>query len=137
MAVTLVQSDAGFEERFAAFLSTKRESSPDVDATVREIIARVRAEGDAALVDYTRKFDRADLRSLGMAVTEDDIAAAYEAADAETVEALKFARDRIRSHHQRQKPEDDRYVDAAGVELGSRWTAIEAVGLYVPGGTAS
>ena len=137
MAVTLVQSDAGFEERFAAFLSTKRESSPDVDATVREIIARVRAEGDAALIDYTRKFDRADLASLGIAVTGDDIAAAYEAADGETVDALKFARDRIRSHHARQKPADDRYVDASGVELGSRWTAIEAAGLYVPGGTAS
>jgi histidinol dehydrogenase len=137
MAVTLVQAQADFEERFAAFLSTKRESSPDVDATVREIIARVRAEGDAALVAYTLKFDRADLLSLGIAVAREDIAAAYKAADPETVEALKFARDRIRSHHERQKPADDRYVDAAGVELGSRWTAIEAVGLYVPGGTAS
>ncbi len=137
MAVTLRQSDRDFETRFAAFLSTKRESSPDVDATVREIIARVRAEGDAALVDYTKRFDRADLTVLGIAVTKDDTAAAYEAADAETVDALKFARDRIRSHHERQKPADDRYVDAAGVELGSRWTAVEAAGLYVPGGTAS
>ena len=137
MAITLIQAQADFETRFAAFLSTKRESSPDVDATVREIIARVRAEGDAALIDYTQKLDRADLTSLGIAVTEADIAAAYKAADAETIEALKFARDRIRAHHQRQKPEDDRYVDASGVELGSRWTAIEAVGLYVPGGTAS
>ncbi|HEY6630704.1 MAG TPA: histidinol dehydrogenase [Rhizobiaceae bacterium] len=137
MATTLRQPEPDFESRFAAFLSTKREASPDVDATVREIIARVRAEGDAALIDYTRKFDRADLSALGIAVTGDDIAAAYEAADAKTVEALKFARDRIRSHHARQKPADDRYVDAAGVELGSRWTAIEAVGLYVPGGTAS
>jgi histidinol dehydrogenase len=137
MAVTLAQSEAGFEERFAAFLSTKRESSPDVDATVREIIARVRAEGDAALVDYTRKFGGGDLAALGIAVSKEDIAAAYKAADSETIEALKFARDRIRSHHTRQKPVDDRYVDATGVELGSRWTAIEAVGLYVPGGTAS
>jgi histidinol dehydrogenase len=137
MAVTLRQSAADFEARFTAFLSTKRESSPDVDATVREIIARVRAEGDTALIDYTRTFDRADLLSLGIAVSRQDIEAAYAAADAGTVDALKFARDRIRSHHQRQKPEDDRYVDAAGVELGSRWTAIEAVGLYVPGGTAS
>ncbi|MEP9386015.1 histidinol dehydrogenase [Mesorhizobium sp. KR9-304] len=137
MAVTLRQSDSDFETRFAAFLAAKRESSPDVDATVREIIARVRAEGDVALIDYTQKFDRADLMSLGIAVTRADIAAAYRAADAETVEALKFAQGRIRSHHERQKPADDRYVDAAGVELGSRWTAIEAVGLYVPGGTAS
>ncbi|ESW70314.1 MULTISPECIES: histidinol dehydrogenase [unclassified Mesorhizobium] len=137
MAITLIQSDAGFAQRFAAFLTTKREVSEDVDTAVRAIIARVRAEGDAALVDYTLKFDKADLNSLGIAVSKDDIAQAYKDADPQTVEALKFARDRIRSHHERQKPQDDRYTDAAGVELGSRWTAIEAVGLYVPGGTAS
>ncbi|WP_027062863.1 histidinol dehydrogenase [Mesorhizobium loti] len=137
MAITLAQSDADFEQRFAAFLLTKREVSEDVDAAVRQIIARVRAEGDAALIDYTQKFDRADLAGLGIAVSKQDIAAAYETADPQTIEALEFVRDRIRSHHERQRPRDDRYTDAAGVELGWRWTAIEAVGLYVPGGTAS
>ena len=137
MAITLRQSDTDFEQRFSAFLTTKREVSADVEAVVRDIIARVRAEGDKALIDYTLKFDKADLGALGIAVSRDDIAKAYEAADPDTIEALKFARDRIRSHHERQKPKDDRYTDAAGVELGSRWTAIEAVGLYVPGGTAS
>ncbi|MEI9415048.1 histidinol dehydrogenase [Mesorhizobium sp. Cs1321R2N1] len=137
MAITLRQSDADFEQRFAAFLLTKREVSADVDAVVRDIIARVRAEGDAALIDYTKKFGGGDLAKLGVAVSAEDIADAYAEADPATVEALKFARDRIRSHHQRQKPQDERYTDAAGVELGSRWTAIEAVGLYVPGGTAS
>ena len=137
MAITLAQTDTDFEQRFAAFLLTKREVSEDVDAAVRAIIARVRAEGDAALIDYTQKFDHADLKSLGIAVSKDDIAKAYKAADPQTIEALKFARERIRSHHERQKPKDDRYTDAIGVELGSRWTAIEAVGLYVPGGTAS
>ncbi|TPK67571.1 histidinol dehydrogenase [Mesorhizobium sp. B2-4-19] len=137
MAITLRQSDADFEQRFAAFLTTKREVSEDVDAAVRQIIARVRAEGDAALIDYTQRFDRADLTSLGIAVSKQDIAAAYETADPRAIEALEFARDRIRSHHERQQPKDDRYTDAAGVELGWRWTAIEAVGLYVPGGTAS
>jgi histidinol dehydrogenase len=137
MAVTLVQAQPDFEARFAALLGAKREASPDVEATVREIIARVRADGDAALIDYTRRFDGGDLAALGIAVSRDDIAKAHQEADPGTVEALKFARDRIRSHHERQKPADDRYVDAAGVELGSRWTAIEAVGLYVPGGTAS
>jgi histidinol dehydrogenase len=137
MAITLRQSDADFEQRFAAFLLTKREVSEDVDTAVRDIIARVRAEGDAALVGYTRRFDRADLASLGIAVSKKDTVAAYETADASTIEALKFAHERIRSHHERQRPKDDRYTDAAGVELGSRWTAIEAVGLYVPGGTAS
>jgi len=137
MAITLRQSDADFEQRFAAFLSTKREVSADVEAVVRDIIARVRAEGDAALIDYTRRFDRADLETLGIAVSRGDIDAAYTQADPATVEALKLARDRIRSHHQRQMPQDDRYTDAIGVELGSRWTAVESVGLYVPGGTAS
>ncbi|RWO20722.1 histidinol dehydrogenase [Mesorhizobium sp.] len=137
MAITLHLSDADFEQRFAAFLLTKREVSEDVDAVVRAIIARVRAEGDAALIDYTQRFEKADLKGLGIAVSQDDIAKAYDAADPQTIEALKFARDRIRSHHERQRPNDDRYTDAAGVELGSRWTAIEAVGLYVPGGTAS
>ncbi|RVC81337.1 histidinol dehydrogenase [Mesorhizobium sp. M4A.F.Ca.ET.022.05.2.1] len=137
MAITLSHSDADFEQRFAAFLTTKREVSADVDAAVREIVQCVRAEGDKALIDYTLKFDKADLARLGVAVSKDDIAKAYAEADPQTVEALRFARDRIRSHHERQKPKDDRYTDAAGVELGSRWTAIEAVGLYVPGGTAS
>lgn len=137
MAITLRQSDADFEPRFAAFLLTKREVSADVEAVVRQIIARVRTEGDAALIDYTRTFDQADLERLGVAVSKEEIARAYEAADARTVEALEFARDRIRAHHERQRPKDDRYTDAAGVELGARWTAIEAVGLYVPGGTAS
>lgn len=137
MAVTLRSADPDFETRFTAFLATKREVSADVEAVVRDIIARVRAEGDKALIDYTLRFDKADLGTLGIAVSRADIEAAYAAADPDTVEALKFARDRIRSHHQRQMPKDDRYTDPLGVELGSRWTAVEAVGLYVPGGTAS
>ncbi len=137
MAIRLTYSDPGFEAAFAAFLATKREVSPEVDAVVRDIVARVRAEGDAALIDYSKRFDQADLAAAGLAVSRTDIEAAYRQADAKTVEALAFARDRIAAHHQRQKPADDRYVDPLGVELGSRWTAIEAVGLYVPGGTAS
>jgi histidinol dehydrogenase len=137
MAIRLHQSEPGFEARFAAFLASKREVSVEVDDVVRAIIARVRAEGDAALIDYSKKFDDGDLETLGIAVSKADIAAAYAAADAEAVAALRFARDRIVAHHQRQRPADDRYVDPIGVELGSRWTAIEAVGLYVPGGTAS
>jgi histidinol dehydrogenase len=137
MAITLSHSDSDFEARFAAFLTTKREVSEDVDQAVRQILARVRAEGDKALHDFSLKFDRADLAILGIAVTREDIERAYRVADGEAVEALKFARDRIEAHHRRQKPADDRYTDPIGVELGSRWTAIESVGLYVPGGTAS
>ena len=137
MAITLNQTDSDFEARFAAFLTTKREVSTDVDLAVRQIIDTVRADGDDALRAYSLKFDRADLAELGIAVSREDIEQAYAAADGETVEALKFARDRIHAHHRRQRPQDDRYTDPIGVELGSRWTAIESVGLYVPGGTAS
>jgi histidinol dehydrogenase len=137
MAITLDSRSPDFETRFAAFLTTKREASADVEAAVRSIIERVRADGDAALIDYGRRFDRTDLEKLGITVTREEIAAAYAAADPATVKALEFARDRIRAHHERQKPSDDRYTDPLGVELGSRWTAIESVGLYVPGGTAS
>lgn len=137
MAIRLDQREAGFEERFAAFLTTKREVSEDVDAAVRDIVARVRAEGDAALIDYSARFDRVDLAKLGIRVGADEIAAAANAVPADTMRALRNAHERIRAHHERQKPKDDRYTDAIGVELGSRWTAVEAVGLYVPGGTAS
>ncbi|MEW9838747.1 histidinol dehydrogenase, partial [Mesorhizobium marinum] len=81
MAVTLDQAQPDFEARFAALLGAKREASPDVEATVRDIIARVRAEGDAALVDYTRRFDGGDLAALGIAVSKDDIARAHQEAD--------------------------------------------------------
>lgn len=133
----LNQADADFEHRFQALLAAKREDSPEVDAAVRAIIADVRARGDAALKELTRKFDRADLDAVGLRVSRDDIAAAYARADPDTVEALRFARDRIERHHARQAPKDDRYLDPIGVELGSRWTAVESVGLYVPGGLAS
>ena len=137
MAITLTRSDPDFEARFADFLTTKREVSDDVHAVVHDIIERVRAEGDAALVDYSRRFDNADLTSLGMAVSRKDVERAYAAADPQTIEALKLARDRIHAHHERQRPQDERYTDAIGVELGSRWTAVKSAGLYVPGGTAS
>ncbi|MCC0025371.1 MAG: histidinol dehydrogenase [Zhengella sp.] len=137
MAITLRQTEPDFESRFSAFLATKREVSADVDAAVRDIIAAVRRDGDAAVMDFTRRFDRTDLTSTGLAVSAADVDAAVAAVEPQTMAALELARDRIRSHHERQMPRDDRYVDAIGVELGSRWTAVEAVGLYVPGGTAS
>ena len=136
--VLRLDSRAGdFEARFAEFLAAKREVSEDVDAVVRDIIARVRAEGDAALIDLSLKFDRADLAATGIRVSADEIDAAVAGVDRATLEALEFAYRRIRAHHERQRPKDDHYTDDAGVELGARWTAIEAVGLYVPGGTAA
>lgn len=130
-------SDADFPGKFQTFLESKREASEDVDLIVRDIIKRVRSEGDAALIEYTSRFDRLELTASTLAVSADEIDAAMASADPGVVDALLLARDRIESHHRRQLPQDDRYSDSIGVELGSRWTAIESVGLYVPGGTAS
>src|SRR5882757_7231288 len=126
-----------FPARFRAFLSTKREAAVDVEDAVRAIIAEVAARGDQALLELTRKFDRVDLDQIGLKVRADEIETAYAACDQGALDALAFARDRIEAYHRRQKPSDDRFTDALGVEMGSRWTAIEAVGLYVPGGTAA
>ncbi len=130
-------ADNTFGADFAALLSAKREVSEDVDRIVQDIIANVRERGDAALIEYSKKFDRLDLSPSTLAVSIADMDAAVAGADPEIVAALQLAHDRIESHHKRQMPKDDRYTDAIGVELGSRWTAIDAVGLYVPGGTAS
>ncbi len=137
MVKILRQTAPDFEQEFSEFLAGKREISADVDQVAREIVETVRRDGDSALIDYSKKFDRIDLDKTGIAITEQEIEDAFKIAPASTVEALKLARDRIEAHHARLMPKDDRYTDALGVELGSRWTAIEAVGLYVPGGTAS
>jgi len=126
-----------FAERFRAFLATKREVSADVEAAVRVIIADVAARGDRAVIELTRQFDRFDPAKAGLKVAADEIEAAVAACDRRALDALIFARDRIEAYHRRQLPADERFTDALGVELGSRWTAIEAVGLYVPGGTAA
>ncbi len=137
MVMRLDARDPGFEATFAALLATKREVSEDVDAVVRDIIASVVAGGDAALIAATRRFDRLDLDAAQLAVTEDEVDAAHARCDPAAVAALRLARDRIEAYHARQLPADGRHVDGLGVELGHRWTAIGAVGLYVPGGTAS
>ncbi len=125
MPVRLDRSSADFTERFAAFLAMKREVSADIEAATRAIVDDVAARGDAALIEATRKFDRLDLDASGLRVTPAEIDAAVKACDAATIEALKFARDRIEVFHQRQLPKDDRFTDALGVELGWRWSAIE------------
>jgi len=137
MPQRLNSSDANFEIAFAAFLAAKRETAPDVDAAVRAIIADVRARGDTAIIDLTLRFDRLDLAKTGLRVSAAEVAAAVAACDRTTMAALELAHARIDSHHRRQLPSDDRYRDTQGAELGARWTAIESVGLYVPGGLAS
>src|SRR5436305_4237111 len=137
MPIRLDARAADFREKFRAFLDTKREASADVEQAVRAIIADVAARGDAALLELTQKFDRVDLATAGLRVTPAELDAGTGACGSEALDALNLARDRIEAYHRRQLPRDDRFVDALGVELGHRWTAIEAVGLYVPGGTAA
>ncbi|HLQ93789.1 MAG TPA: histidinol dehydrogenase [Xanthobacteraceae bacterium] len=126
-----------FTDRFRAFLGTKREAAADVEQVVRAIIDTVIRRGDSALAEFTQKFDRVDLDRMGMKVSAAELEAAYAACDRRSLDALALARERIEAYHRRQLPKDDRFTDALGVELGHRWTAIEAVGLYVPGGTAA
>ena len=137
MPIRLDSTSPDFSERFAAFLATKRETAEDVDQAVRAIIADVRKRGDRALAELTLKFDGVDLDKVGLRVPAAEIDAAVAQCDQRALDALKVARDRIDVYHRRQKPSDDRFTDPLGVELGHRWTAIEAVGLYVPGGTAA
>ena len=137
MPVRLDISSADFAERFASFLATKREISADIEAATRAIVDDVAHRGDIALLEATRKFDRLDLDAARLRVTAAEIDAAINACDAKTLEALELARNRIESFHRQQLPVDQRFTDALGVEFGWRWSAIESVGLYVPGGTAA
>ena len=137
MPIRIDSRRADFASRFKAFLATKREVSADIEAATRAIVEDVASRGDAALIEATRKFDRLTVDAAGLRFTPTEIEAAVAACDATTLDALKLARDRIESFHRRQLPKDDRFTDPLGVELGSRWTAIEAVGLYVPGGSAA
>jgi histidinol dehydrogenase len=137
MPVRLDTNSADFTREFAKFLAMKREVAADIEAATRAIVEDVAGRGDAALIEATRKFDRLDLDARHLRIGVDEIAAATQACDRTTMEALELARDRIESFHRRQMPKDERFTDALGVELGWRWSAIESVGLYVPGGTAA
>ncbi|WP_413993559.1 histidinol dehydrogenase [Labrys okinawensis] len=137
MPVRLDSSKADFAAAFAALLATKREISEDVDTSVRNIIANVVSRGDEAVIDYTSRFDHLDLTPGTLRVTQVEIDAARAECEPQALQALQLAAERIRAFHERQKPADLAFTDALGVELGWRWTAIEAVGLYVPGGTAA
>jgi histidinol dehydrogenase len=137
MAVFLDARASDFEPRFVALLNAKREASVDVDDVVAAILADVRARGDEALAEYSRRFDRVDISERGARITAEEIDAAVAASDPKAVAALEFAHERILAYHRRQIPADVAFTDALGVELGWRWRAIESVGLYVPGGAAS
>src|SRR5262249_40756276 len=126
-----------FTERFRVFLATKREASAEVDAVVRAIIADVAVRGDRALIELSRELDRGDLGQNRLPGPADEIDGGHSGGGPRGLDALALARDRIEAYHRRQLPTDDRFADPLGVEFASRWSAIEAVGLYVPGGTAA
>jgi histidinol dehydrogenase len=137
MPVLLDTSSSDFAAAFGGFLAMKREVAADVEAACRRIVDDVAARGDAALIEATHRFDRLELDASRLRVRGDEITQAVKACDRETLAALELARERIESFHRRQLPKDERFIDALGVELGWRWSAIQSVGLYVPGGTAA
>ena len=137
MPVRLDSRAVDFPASFRALLAQRREVMAGVEAAVHSIIADVALRGDRALIELSRRFDRVHLGELGIKVAAEEIDSALAACDPKALDALTLARDRIEAYHRRQLPQDDRFTDALGVELGSRWTAIESVGLYVPGGTAA
>lgn len=137
MAQRLDNQSADFEKKFSALLNQSRDTSSDVRAAVTEILSAVKSRGDNALFDLTKKFDRYDARTKGLAISENEITAAWDSVTDEVKKALRLAADRIRSFHEKQLPADIDYTDDAGVRLGQAWNSVEAVGLYVPGGLAS
>lgn len=137
MPIFLDTNDADFETRFVALLGAKREDSPDVDTIVADIIADVRARGDAAVIELTERFDRLTLTPQTLAFSPEEIAQAIDEVSPGDRAALELAATRIRAYHERQLPGDEQWVDPAGATLGWRWSAVSSAGLYVPGGLAS
>jgi histidinol dehydrogenase len=137
MPLFLSTTDPDFEHGFTALLGMKREEAEDVDQAVAAIIARVRAEGDAALIDLTRRFDRCELTPQTLAFSPAEIEAECAKVSSQDRQALELAADRIRAYHARQMPADMSWVEDSGARLGWRWTPVSAAGLYVPGGQAS
>ena len=137
MPLRLDSRAPGFEAAFAALVDGRREADEDVSRDVSAIIAAVRASGDAALADYTSRFDRHDLHASGWRIDRADCDRALAALAPDLRDALELAATRIRAYHAEQRPEDSERTDSAGVRLGARWGAVEAAGLYVPGGRAA
>ena len=130
-------ADPDFADAFACFVAEPRGAEADVDKAVADIIENVRNEGLAAVLRFSERFDRVSLDSDTLRVTEAEIAAGAAACPAPVREAIAFAARRIRTYHERQRPADQRWTDETGAELGWRWTALDSVGVYVPGGRAA
>jgi histidinol dehydrogenase len=126
-----------FDEAFTALVNARREPDDDVARNVTHIIKRVRDEGDTALRELTRLFDRHDLDATGWRIDRADCLAAFESLTSELRDALELAAERIAAYHIRQKPEDSEHIDSLGIRLGARWRPVDAAGIYVPGGRAA
>ncbi len=137
MPLQLDSKDKSFEADFAALVEARRGVESDVGAVVDGILADVEARGDAAVLEYTKKFDRLDLTADRLRITDEEIESAVAEVPRETLGALLTAAERIEAFHRRQIPEPFGYTDEAGVRLGARWRPVSAAGLYVPGGTAA
>jgi histidinol dehydrogenase len=137
MVRRLNSSDASFGADFQNLLFAKREEEEDVAAVVRGIIADVRARGDVALIELTNRFDRANVTTKTLKLSAAEIDAALQSVTPEQLAAIEIAAQRIEAYHRRQIPTDERFTDATGAMLGWRWTSVDSVGLYVPGGTAA
>jgi histidinol dehydrogenase len=130
-------SEPGFEAGFRAFVEERRDTPSDVDAVVQGVLAAVRAEGLGALLRFAREFDKTEVDEHNIRVSQAEIAEGAAACAPEVREAIGFAAQRIRAYHERQRPADQWFTDEAGVQLGWRWTPLDAVGVYVPGGRAA
>ena len=129
--------DPDFDARFGDFADARRDTPETVDSAVREVLEAVRARGLEAVLEFTARFDRVELDAGDLRVGADEIAEGAAACAPEVREAIAFAARRIEAYHARQRPADARFTDEAGVELGWRWTALDSVGIYVPGGRAA
>jgi histidinol dehydrogenase len=137
LAQLLRSSDPRFAGQFKALVESRRDQPLDLQDAVRAIVRAVQEKGDAPLIEFTARFDRTDLGKTGLRIPPEELKRAYEGLSQELRGALALASERIETHHRRQLPRDERYVDGIGAELGHRWTPLDSVGLYVPGGKAS
>jgi len=137
MVTRLITSDPAFAQQLDAFLASRRSEEANVDGAVAAILADVRKRGDAAVIEYTTRFDRLELTPATMRIGADEIDAAEKSVSSEALAALRMAAERIRAYHAALLPKDIEWTDSIGVRLGARFTPIGAVGVYVPGGTAA
>ena len=131
-------NDSDFAQKFRRIVDDRRESDGDVASKVSSILNDVRGRGDAALVELTKRFDHHALANNDdWSVSAEQCREAFDALDPKLRDALSLAATRIRAYHQDQLPDDRDFTDDAGVRIGARWHAVDAAGLYVPGGRAA